>query len=122
MSLCDGRYLVCISQSSAVRNSCIIILPHELSSASKQTNQEKISMEVVTYLTRTKAKTLRFASKIFALKIQLVFFFGTLEKRRGLEPKCAAQLFLGWLLGTRRSAIGHFSAVPSNSTKSLCER
>ena len=48
MSLCDGRYLVCISQSSAVRNSCIIILPHELSSASKQTNQEKISMEVVT--------------------------------------------------------------------------
>ena len=27
--------------------------------------------------------------------------------RRELEPNCVPQLFLGWLLGKRRSAIGH---------------
>ena len=31
--------------------------------------------------------------------------FATLKVRRELEPKCAPQLFLGSLLGTRRSAI-----------------
>ena len=36
----------------------------------------------------------------------LVYQFATLEARRELEPKCIPQLFLGWLLGTRRSAIG----------------
>ena len=34
--------------------------------------------------------------------------FATLETRRELEPKFIPQLFLGWLLGTRRSAIGWF--------------
>ena len=42
--------------------------------------------------------------------------FTTLEKRRELEPKCVPQLFLGSLLWTHRSAIGH-----SNSPRSLCE-
>ena len=30
------------------------------------------------------------------------------ETRRGLEPKCVPQWFLGSLMGTRRSAIGQF--------------
>ena len=34
--------------------------------------------------------------------------FATLETRRELEPKCVPQLFLGSLLETRQSAIGHF--------------
>ena len=34
--------------------------------------------------------------------------FATLETIRGLVPKCVPQLFLGWLLGTRRSAIDRF--------------
>ena len=37
-----------------------------------------------------------------------VKLFASLETRRGLEPKCVPQLFLGSLLGTRRSAIGQF--------------
>ena len=41
--------------------------------------------------------------------------FATLEMRRQLEPKCVSQLFLVPLLGTRRSAIGQFFPVPSNS-------
>ena len=48
--------------------------------------------------------------------------FATLETRRELEPKCIPQVFLGSLLGMRRSAIGLFSPnVPSNSSRSLCE-
>ena len=38
--------------------------------------------------------------------------FATVETRRELEPNCVPQLFLGWLLGTRRSAIGHFFHCP----------
>ena len=45
--------------------------------------------------------------------------FATFETRRGLEPKCVPQLFLGWLLVTRRSAIGRFGPVPNNSPRSL---
>ena len=37
--------------------------------------------------------------------------FATLETRRELEPNCVPQLFLGWLLGTRRSAIGQFFSL-----------
>ena len=37
--------------------------------------------------------------------------FATVETRRELEPNCVPQLFLGWLLGTRRSAIGHFFSL-----------
>ena len=40
--------------------------------------------------------------------------------RRELEPKCVPQLFLGSLLGTRRSAIGQFFRCPKQrSQKSL---
>ena len=46
----------------------------------------------------------------------------TLETNRELVPKCVPQLFLGSLVGTRRSAIGHFSQVLSNSPRSLCDR
>ena len=46
--------------------------------------------------------------------------FATLETRGELEQKCVPQLFLGWLLGTRRSAIGQFLPAPSNSPRSLC--
>ena len=35
----------------------------------------------------------------------LIGSFVILETRRDLEPKCVPQLFLGWLLGTRRSAL-----------------
>ena len=34
--------------------------------------------------------------------------FATLETKKELEPKCVLQLFLGSLLGMRRSAIGQF--------------
>ena len=34
--------------------------------------------------------------------------FATFETRRELESKCIPQLFLGWLLGTRRSAVREF--------------
>ena len=37
--------------------------------------------------------------------------FATVETRRELEPNCVAQLFLGWLLGTRWSAIGQFFSL-----------
>ena len=47
--------------------------------------------------------------------------FSTLEPRRNLEPKCVPQLFLGSLLGTRRSPIGQFSPVPGESPRGLCE-
>ena len=48
--------------------------------------------------------------------------FVILETRRELEPKCVPQLFLGWLLGTRRTAIGHFFfVVLSNNPRSLFE-
>ena len=48
--------------------------------------------------------------------------FATVETRRELEPNCIPQLFLGWLLGTRWSAIGHFFfTVPSDTPRSLCE-
>ena len=40
-------------------------------------------------------------------KVQPAVTFATLETRRGKEWKCVPQLFLEWLLGTRRSAIGH---------------
>ena len=46
--------------------------------------------------------------------------FATLETRRELEPKCVPQLFLGSLLETRQSAIGHFFP-PGNSPRSLRE-
>ena len=39
------------------------------------------------------------------------------EKGTGVDP----QLFVGSLLGTRRSAIGQFFPVPSNSPRNLCE-
>ena len=38
-----------------------------------------------------------------------------------MEAKCVPLLFLGSLLGTRRSAIGHFFPIPGNSPRSLCE-
>ena len=47
--------------------------------------------------------------------------FVTLGTRRELEPKCVPQLFLGLLLWTRRSAIGHFFRLLSNNPRSLCE-
>ena len=48
--------------------------------------------------------------------------FVTLETRRGLEPKCIPQLFLGSLLGPRQSAIGQFLfLVSSKSPRSPCE-
>ena len=50
-----------------------------------------------------------------------VISFATLDTRRELEPKCVLQLFLGSLLGARRSGIGQFSPVASNSPRSLCE-
>ena len=37
-----------------------------------------------------------------------------LETRRGLKPKCVPQLYLGSLLGARRSAIGQFLPVLNN--------
>ena len=40
--------------------------------------------------------------------IQGKLSFGHLETRGGLEPKCVAQLIMGSLLGTRRSAIGQY--------------
>ena len=40
-----------------------------------------------------------------------------LRNEKGLEPKCVPQMFLGLLLGTRRSAIGQFFPVPSNRSK-----
>ena len=45
------------------------------------------------------------------------------ETGRELELKYVPQLFLGWLLGTCRSAIGQFlfKPVPSNRPTSLCE-
>ena len=45
--------------------------------------------------------------------------FATLETIRGMVPRFVPQLFLGWLLGTRRSAIGQFFSVPSKFQKSL---
>ena len=42
------------------------------------------------------------------------FLFATLQTRRGLEPKCIPQLFLGSL------PVRHRSIVPSNSPRSLC--
>ena len=41
---------------------------------------------------------------------------------RVLGPKCVPQMFLGWLQGTCRSAIGQFFPVLSNSSRSLCEK
>ena len=38
--------------------------------------------------------------------------FATLETSGELEPKCVPQVFLGTLLGRRRSAIGYFSPCP----------
>ena len=50
----------------------------------------------------------------------LAYQFATLEARRELEPKSIPQLFLGSLLGTRRSAIGQFFPSPQKqSQKSL---
>ena len=48
--------------------------------------------------------------------------FATVETRRELEPNCVPQLFLGWLLETRRSAIGRFFfTVCCDNPRSLCE-
>ena len=48
--------------------------------------------------------------------------FATLETKRGLEPKCIPQWFLGLLLGPGQSAIGHFFfLVPNNTPRSPCE-
>ena len=48
-------------------------------------------------------------------------FFGN-EKGILLEKKFDPRLFLGLLLGSRRSAIGQtFFSVPSNNPRSLCE-
>ena len=52
---------------------------------------------------------------------RLPFPFATSETRGELELKYVPQLFLGSILGTRRSAIGQFFSVPSNSPRSLCE-
>ena len=38
--------------------------------------------------------------------------FATVETRRELEPNCVPQLFLGWLLGTRRAAMVIFFHCP----------
>ena len=56
---------------------------------------------------------------------KLTFFqsdsFVGLETRRELETKYAPQVFLGSILGTRLSAVGHFFPVPINGPRSLCE-
>ena len=59
---------------------------------------------------------------VSSVRINLMFgmLFATLERRRELEPKCVSQLFLGSLLETRQSAIGHFFP-PGNSPRSLRE-
>ena len=69
-----------------------------------------------------------FRSRISLLSLNLdqnnneEFKFATWKTRRELEPKCVPQMFLGWLLGARRSAIGQFFAFsPSNIPRSLCE-
>ena len=59
--------------------------------------------------------------KCYFVCCRKVISFATLETRRELEPKCVLQLFLGSLLGARRSAIGQFSPVANNSSRSLCE-
>ena len=51
----------------------------------------------------------------------IIVLFATLDMRWELEPKCVPQSFLGPLLETRRSAIGHFFPVPSNSPRIHCE-
>ena len=43
---------------------------------------------------------------------RLSFSFAPLETRRELELKYVPQLFLGSILGTRRSAIGQFFLCP----------
>ena len=43
---------------------------------------------------------------------EFLSLFITLEKRGELVLKCVPQLFLGSLLGTRRSAIGQFFPRP----------
>ena len=48
--------------------------------------------------------------------------FATLETSGELEPKCVPQVLLGSLLGTWRSAIGHFSlSLATNIPRSLDE-
>ena len=52
-------------------------------------------------------------------KVQPAVTFATLETRRGKESKCVPQLFVGWLLGTRRPAIGHTFFLSQQSLRRL---
>ena len=69
-------------------------------------------MEVVTYLTRTKAKTLRFASKIFALKIQLVFFFWNFRKEKGTGAEMCRAIVSGMVTGDAPVSYWPFFRCP----------
>ena len=43
------------------------------------------------------------------------------RSEKGTEAEMRPQLFLGLLLGTRRTAIRHFSPPPRDTPRSLCE-
>ena len=64
-------------------------------------------------LTRKIFLTLEEKFRICARPCNILYLFATLETRRGLEPKCIAQLFLGSLL------VRHRSIFSSSSSRSL---
>ena len=66
-----------------------------------------------------------FVNLQFLRLVTLIYYarpFATLEARKKLEPECVLQVFLGLLLGTRRSAVGMVTGSnPSDSPISLGE-
>ena len=72
------------------------------------------------YFTRSLRSLVKYFStleekfRISARPCNILYLFATLETRRGLEPKCIPQLFLGSLL------VKHQSIFSSSSPRSLC--
>ena len=67
-------------------------------------------------------------TRIWVLFLSWIVFWkkvdrGQLETRRGLEPKCIPQFFVGSFLGAHWSAIGRFFPllIPIKSPRSHCE-
>ena len=56
---------------------------------------------------------------MFFMAVQPIRHFRNAE---GSGAEMCPAIISGWLLGTRRSAIGHFFLVLSNNPRSLCER
>ena len=75
---------------------------------SQKPNLDNLTFILYCFAVNDSKMKLKFKTSVHVFSVPFTSQFATLKTRRELEPKCVAQLFLGWLLGTRRTAIGSY--------------